>query len=114
MTRIFSIFCILSIPLVSMPFRITYFTSNACRQCARFEKKYKDLVKKHPHIEFNRVELKGEGFEIAKSKKIDRIPMIVFEDDEGREEARFTGVPGNMKDIVQMCTKYSRNCKIND
>ena len=109
-THLFSILCMLAIPLVSIPFRITYFTSKACRQCTRFDRKYKDLVKKYPGIEFNRVCLEGEGFEIARSKKIDRIPMMVFEDESGREEARFTGVPENMNEIISMCKKYSESC----
>ncbi len=100
---------LLSISLVraASAFKVSLFTSKACRQCSRFNKVFANLSDEHPAISFEKVYLSGDGAERARRLNVKHIPMVVFENDREEEEARFTGVPSNYVEIGTLCAKFS-------
>lgn len=102
-------FFALSLVHAASAFRVSLFTSSSCRECSRFNKIFTGLSEEYPEIPFERVYLSGDGdgTKRARNMKIDKIPMVVFENDLGEEENRLTGVPRNYDEIGALCAKFS-------
>lgn len=90
-------------------YKVSLFTSKSCRQCSRFDKVFTRLTEEYPRIPFTKVYLTegGDGVERAMRLKIDKVPMVVFENDGDEEEARLTGVPSNYDEIGTLCENFS-------
>ena len=109
MLNLFVIICVLR---SGYAFRANLYTGKACRQCIRYKKIFNKLVIKYPEVEFNNIEISGNGVDEesymdAKNLKIHAVPTIVFQDKNGEEEDRFVCVPRNYDQINETCEKYN-------
>ena len=109
MLKVTQLFCLLT---TGYAFQVNLYTGKACRQCIRYKKIFNGLVKKYPHLEFNNIEICGdgmdnEGYLNAKNLQINVVPTIIFKDKKGEEDSRFTCVPRNYDKIHETCVKFN-------
>ena len=100
--------CISVLNVHSLKPTATLYSSNGCRACLNFEKKFNTLKTEYSGIMFEKINISESDVtrKIAYENKINKIPLIIFkvEDDEVN---RLTGVRSKYTEIEDTCKEIS-------